>query len=70
MQTLQINGEVIPLIFRPFHEMSGSWFWWGGANCEAKDYISLWKETVELLRDKHNLHNLLYALYFGPVRAG
>jgi mannan endo-1,4-beta-mannosidase len=61
MQTLQINGEVIPVIFRPFHEMNGSWFWWGGANCEANDYITLWKETVELLRDKHNLHNILYA---------
>jgi len=61
MASLQYNGEAIPVIFRPFHEMNGSWFWWGGENCDPKDYITLWQETVQLLRDKHNLHNILYA---------
>lgn len=60
LQSLQYNGENIPIIFRPFHEMNGSWFWWGEGNCEASDYIKLWQETVVLLKDKHNLHNLLY----------
>src|SRR5690625_5283704 len=23
------NGEAIPVIFRPFHEQTGNWFWWG-----------------------------------------
>jgi mannan endo-1,4-beta-mannosidase len=41
--------------------MNGSWFWWGGNNCNPEDYKTLWIETVQLLRDKHNLHNLLYA---------
>jgi len=58
--SLKYKGEAIPIIFRPFHEMNGSWFWWGGKNCDAKDYITLWRETVHLLRDTHNLHNLLY----------
>ena len=26
---VDINGERIPMIFRPFHECNGSWFWWG-----------------------------------------
>jgi mannan endo-1,4-beta-mannosidase len=60
LQSLQYNGENIPIIFRPFHEMNGSWFWWGEGNCQASDYIKLWQETVVLLRDKHNLHNVLY----------
>lgn len=59
--SLKYNGEDIPVIFRPYHEMNGSWFWWGGENCDPKDYITLWQETVVLLRDTHNVHNMLYA---------
>ena len=61
LNTLQINDEKIPVIFRPFHEMNGSWFWWGEGNCTASDYIKLWQQTVQLLKDKHNLHHILYA---------
>ena len=27
------NGELIPIIFRPFHEFDGNWFWWGQNYC-------------------------------------
>src|SRR5690242_6908752 len=27
------RGEMIPVLFRPFHELNGNWFWWGGKNC-------------------------------------
>lgn len=64
IKTLKYNGEMIPIVFRPYHEMNGSWFWWGGENTTTKDYITLWQEMVHLLRDKHNIHNLLYA--FSP----
>src|SRR5690606_34949534 len=55
------DGNLIPIVFRPWHEMTGSWFWWGGENRTTEDYKQLFRETVELLRDKHNVHNLLYA---------
>lgn len=55
------NGNLIPVIFRPWHEMTGDWFWWGGKNRTSEEYHQLFRETVELLRDKHNVHNLLYA---------
>ena len=29
------NGITIPVVFRPYHEMNGSWFWWGAKNCET-----------------------------------
>lgn len=61
LSSLKYNDKDIPVIFRPYHEMNGSWFWWGGENCDPKDYTTLWQETVKLFRDKHNLHNLLYA---------
>jgi mannan endo-1,4-beta-mannosidase len=57
----------IPIIFRPYHEHNGSWFWWGKGVCSEKDYIALWKFTVTYLRDKKNLHNIIYA--FSPDRS-
>ncbi len=55
------DGQPIPIIFRPFHEHNGSWFWWGGANVTAEEYIDLWRFTVEYLRDEKGLHSLLWA---------
>lgn len=54
-------GTDIPVIFRPFHEHTGAWFWWGYPHATAEEYVKLWKFTVEYLRDEKGLHNLLYA---------
>lgn len=62
------DGEPIPVIFRPFHEHTGSWFWWGDAHTFVEDYKSLWRFTVEYLRDEKNVHNLLYA--YSPDNQG
>ncbi len=51
----------IPIVFRPFHEHTGSWFWWGRGNATAEEYIALWRFTVHYLRDDKGIHNLLYA---------
>jgi len=56
-----MSGNSIPIIFRPFHENTGSWFWWGKNHCTAEEFISLWQFTVEYLRDEKGVHNLLYA---------
>ena len=55
------KGTPIPFIFRPYHEHSGSFFWWGTNICTDDQYASLWRYTIEYLRDKKNLHNILYA---------
>jgi mannan endo-1,4-beta-mannosidase len=55
------NNLPIPFIFRPFHEHSGSFFWWGTNLCTDQEYIALWRYTVSFLRDKKNIHNILYA---------
>ncbi len=54
-------GRPVPIILRPFHEHTGSWFWWGAAQTEPEEYVALWRFTVEYLRDEKGLHNLLYA---------
>lgn len=55
------EGQHIPIIFRPWHEQTGSWFWWGAATTSTDEYISLYRYTVEYLRDQRGVHNLLYA---------
>lgn len=61
LKSIQYKGKAIPMIFRPFHEMNGEWFWWGSPNCSSIEYIQLWRNTVYLLRDKYHMHNLIYA---------
>jgi mannan endo-1,4-beta-mannosidase len=55
------KGSPIPFIFRPFHEHSGSFFWWGTNICTDDQYSALWRYTVSYLRDKKDIHNILYA---------
>jgi mannan endo-1,4-beta-mannosidase len=55
------GSVLVPVIFRPFHEMSGGWFWWGATHASAADYQRLWRFTVEYLRDRRGVHNVLYA---------
>ncbi len=56
------DGHTVPVIFRPYHEHDGSWFWWGAGQCTPEQYIELWQFTVHYLRDTLNVHSLLYAI--------
>jgi mannan endo-1,4-beta-mannosidase len=58
------NGELIPIIFRPFHEFDGSWFWWGANFCTPEEYKTAYKFTVDYLKNTKGVHNILYA--FSP----
>lgn len=55
------DGELAPVIFRPFHEFDGGWFWWGKPHTSREDFITLWRFTVSYLRDTLGVHNFLYA---------
>ncbi|AZQ63970.1 beta-mannosidase [Flammeovirga pectinis] len=57
---LEVNNHKIPVLFRPWHEHNGSWFWWGAGNCSKEDYKKLWQFTVNYLREKKNVHNIIY----------
>lgn len=48
-----------PVIFRPFHEVNGSWFWWGGVST-ASTFISVWRLMVTYLRDTRGIKNVLF----------
>lgn len=59
--SIKTNKRVkVPIIFRPWHENNGTWFWWGIKCCTAQQYKALWKMTIErFATDK--VDNVLYA---------
>jgi len=58
------NDKMVPMIFRPYNEFDGDWFWWGKSHCTAVEFTTLWKFTVSYLRDSLGVHNFIYA--FSP----
>lgn len=52
--------EGLPVIFRPWHENLGSWFWWGGRLCTAEQYQHLYRTTWTYLVKARGLTNLLW----------
>lgn len=54
------DGTKIPVLFRPWHEHTGSWFWWGEKLCTPEEYKKLWHMTVDSLQAK-GVDNALYA---------
>lgn len=62
--TLGNDGKLVPMIFRPFHEFDGDWFWWGRSHCTIEEFTTLWKFTVSYLRDSLGVNNFIYA--FSP----
>jgi mannan endo-1,4-beta-mannosidase len=54
------KGEAIPVLFRPFHELTGNWFWWGRNACGPEQYKVMWRFVQYYLREEKKVHNLLY----------
>ncbi|SFR96223.1 Carbohydrate binding module 27 [Anaeromicropila populeti] len=57
----QVKGTIL---FRPFHENTGSWFWWGADFCSTEVYQNVFRYTVEYFRDIKEVHNFIYV--YGP----
>ena len=54
------SGEAIPILFRPLHELTGSWFWWGKNECSADEFQTLYRFIVYYLQHEKKLHSLLW----------
>ncbi|MGN0050103.1 MAG: glycoside hydrolase family 26 protein [Prevotella sp.] len=52
-------GVKVPVLLRPWHEHTGSWFWWGQNLCTTEQYKALWKLTVDQLKQR-GVNNVLY----------
>lgn len=70
LDELQQAGVVV--LFRPFHEQNGDWFWWGykgdGAVPTQSEFVGLWQYTFNYLTDVKQLNNLLWV--WAPNRDG
>lgn len=53
------DGKPIPMLFRPYHELTGNWFWWCRNNGSPEEFKSLWRFTLEYFQQK-GIHNLIY----------
>lgn len=62
----QVDGAVL---FRPFHENTGSWFWWGKAFCDAETFKNVYRFTSDYLRNEKGVHNFLYVYSPGAEAA-
>ncbi len=54
------DGAYIPVLFRPYHEFTGNWFWWCQNTCTASEFKQLWKYTADYLQNEKGVHHLLY----------
>jgi mannan endo-1,4-beta-mannosidase len=57
----------VPVIFRPWHEHNGDWFWWCKGSTSEADFIALWRFTVDYLTQVKQVNNLIYA--YSPDRS-
>ena len=48
----------VTVMWRPLHEASGGWFWWGASGADA--YKWLWKLMYHRMTDYHELDNLIW----------
>ena len=55
------DGESVPVIWRPWHEHTGSWFWWGQKLCTTEQYKALWQMTYDYMVNERGLDNLVWA---------
>ena len=61
---IDVEGEKIPMIFRPFHECNGDWFWWGKSFMTDEEFIALFRYTVDYLLGAKGVDNL--AVCYSP----
>jgi mannan endo-1,4-beta-mannosidase len=57
-----LKDQDIPVLWRPLHEASGGWFWWGAKDVSepAKRFIALWEFMYDYFTNEKGLNNLIW----------
>ncbi|HEY1254054.1 MAG TPA: glycosyl hydrolase [Terracidiphilus sp.] len=55
----QLQDAHVPVLFRPYHEMNGNWFWWGG-RAGRDGSVALYRQLYDRFVNVHHLDNLLW----------
>ena len=56
----QLQDARVPVLWRPYHEMNGDWFWWGGRYDGKYTTASLYRQLFDRLVNYHKLNNLVW----------
>jgi mannan endo-1,4-beta-mannosidase len=55
----KMQDAKVPILWRPYHEMNGDWFWWGGRRGEYST-IKLYRQLYDRLVKHHKINNLVW----------
>ena len=55
----QLEAAHVPVLWRPYHEMNGAWFWWGGRTGPYST-SALYRQLFDRLVRHHHLTNLVW----------
>jgi hypothetical protein len=55
-----IRDANVPVLWTPFHELNGNWFWWGKQGPER--FIRLWRFMFDYFTEEKGLNNLIWVL--------
>lgn len=65
----QLQHAGVPVLWRPYHEMNGFWFWWCGRVGE-EGYAKLWRMLYDRLVNFHKINNLIWVFNGNEVKEG
>ena len=54
------RDKEVPILWRPFHEADGNWFWWGAGVIGSEVSKGLYRLMYERFTNLHRLNNLLW----------
>jgi len=55
----QLQAAHVPVLFRPYHELNGNWFWWG-ARPGDHGSAALYRQIYDRFVHVHHLNNLVW----------
>jgi len=65
----QLRFADVPVLWRPYHEMNGGWFWWGKKGGDD-GYKKLWRMMYDRFVNFHGLNNLIWVYNTNEFKEG
>jgi mannan endo-1,4-beta-mannosidase len=54
----ELDDAGVVVLWRPFHEMNGAWFWWGAKDPET--FVKVWRQMFDYFTQTKGLNNLIW----------
>lgn len=64
----QLADARVPVLWRPYHEIEGGWFWWTDPE-KPENTAALWRLMFDYFVRERQLHNLIW-VYSAALRCG